>query len=250
MNLHGKAAIVTGGARGIGSATSKLLARRGTKVVVNYVSNRDAAQATVDAIRADGGEAIPVRADIRDANQVAELIRQTTEAFGGRIDIVVNNANLPFVTKPFVETTWEEFAQKLNDELQAAFVMTQAVIPFMTEQRYRRIVYVSSGAGKHIAPNMIAHGTAKGGLDTFANYIASEFGPFGITSNVVAPGVVETDATAFMPEETKQAISNFTPLRRMARPEDVARVISFLASDDSQFATGTYTPVNGGSYME
>lgn len=250
MNLQGKVAVVTGGARGIGSATSKLLAHRGAKVVVNYVRNQDAAHAVVDAIRTDGGEAIAVQADIRDENQVAELIKKTKEAFGVRIDILVNNANMSFVTKPFAEMVWDEFSQKLNDELKSVFVMTQAVIPFMVEQKYGRIIYVSSGSGKHIAPNMIAHGTAKGGLDTFAMYIASEFGPYGITSNVVAPGVVETDATTFMSEEMKQSISNFTPLRRLAQPNDVARVISFLASDDSQFTTGTYTPVNGGSYME
>ncbi|MFH5183697.1 SDR family NAD(P)-dependent oxidoreductase [Paenibacillus sp. TAB 01] len=250
MNLQGKVAIVTGGARGIGSAASKLLALRGAKVVVNYVHNHDAAQAVVDAIRTDGGEAISVQADIRDENQAAELIKKTKESFGGSIDILVNNANMSFATKPFAEMTWDEFSQKLNDELKSAFVMTKAVIPSMVEQKYGRIIYISSGLGKHPSPNMIAHGTAKGGIDTFALYIASEFGPQGITANVVAPGAVETDATAFMPDEMKQMISNFTPLRRMAQPHDVAGVISFLASDDSQFLTGTYTPVNGGSYME
>ena len=93
---------------------------------------------------------------------------------------------------------------------------------------------------------MIAHGTAKGGLNTFSDYIAQEFGPQGISANVVAPGLVQTDVTAFLSEEEKQTISNFTPLRRVAEPDDIAGVISFLASDDSRFVTGSYTPVTGG----
>lgn len=92
---------------------------------------------------------------------------------------------------------------------------------------------------------MIAHGTAKGGLNTFSDYIAQEFGPQGISANVVAPGLVQTDATAFLSEEEKQTIS-FTPLRRVAEPDDIAGVISFLASDDSRFVTRSYTPVTGG----
>lgn len=250
MNLQGKVAIITGGARGIGAATSKLLAKRGAKVVVNYVRNQSAAEEVVNSIRRAGGEVIAIQADVRDEREVEELIQRTRDSFGGRIDILVNNANMSFAQKPFAEMKWDEFSQKLNDELKSAFVMTKAVIPSMVEQKYGRIIYISSGLGKHPSPNMIAHGTAKGGIDTFALYIASEFGAHGITANVVAPGAVETDATAFMSEKMKQTISNFTPLRRMAQPDDVAGAVSFLASDDSQFLTGTYTPVNGGSYME
>ncbi|MGZ7443159.1 SDR family oxidoreductase [Paenibacillus sp. TH7-28] len=249
MKLTGQAAIVTGGARGIGRATALMLAERGAKVVVNYLSNAEAAEAVVCEIRAKDGEAIAVQADVREGDQVQQLVSQAKAAFG-RVDILVCNANMSFPFKPFAEMCWEEFSQKLNDELKAAFVTTQAVIPAMVEQRFGKIIYVSSTLGKDPSPNMIAHGTAKGGLDTFAVYIAQEFGSYGITANVVAPGLVQTDATAFMPDKEKEMISRFTPLGRVAEPDDVAGVISFLAGPDAGFVTGTYTPVTGGLVME
>lgn len=249
MSLQGKVAIVTGGARGIGRAASILLAQRGAKVVVNYLSNAEAAEAVVSSIHASGGDAIAYQADVRESEQVAKLVEAAKKAFG-RIDILVCNANMSFEAKPFAELSWEEFSQKLNDELKAAFETTKAVIPPMIEQQFGRIIYISSTLGKDPSPFMIAHGTAKGGLDTFSAYIAQEYGPQGIHANVVAPGLVQTDATAFLSEQDKQMISNFTPLGRIAEPEDVAGVISFLASDDARFVTGTYTPVTGGLSME
>lgn len=249
MNVSDKVAIVTGGARGIGRATSLLLAERGAKVVVNFLSNAAAANAVVTEIQAHGGEAIALQADVRKEAEMLKLVDVVKEAYG-RIDILVCNANMSFVTKPFAEMTWEEFAPKLNDELQSAFVTTKAVIPSMVEQRSGRLIYISSSLGKDPSPYMIAHGTAKGGLDTFAVYIAQEFGPHGITANVVAPGLVKTDATSGMTEEELRMLSSFTPLGRVAEPEDVAGVISFLAGDDARFVTGTYTPVTGGLTME
>ncbi|KIL40930.1 short-chain dehydrogenase [Gordoniibacillus kamchatkensis] len=248
--MKDKVAIVTGGARGIGAAASKALGQRGAKVVVNYLSNKDAAHAVVAEIQAAGGDAAAYQADVRDETQAGALASFARDAFGGRIDILVNNANVPFAVMPFADMPWSAFSQKVNEELKAAFLMTKAVIPAMTEQKYGKIVYVSAGLGKAAAPNMIAHGTAKGALDTFAKYIAHEFGPMGITANVVAPGAVETDASARFPEEAKRAISSFTPLGRIGQPADIAGVIAFLASDDSRFVTGTYTPVNGGYVME
>lgn len=249
MNLQGKVAVVTGGSRGIGRATSILLARRGAKVVVNYLSNIDAAEEVVSEIRISGGVGIAIQADVRQKDQMLKLVAVAKEAFG-RIDVLVCNANMHFETKPFAELSWEEFSQKLNDELNAAFVTTKAVIPTMTQQKFGRIIYISSTLSRDPSPYMIAHGTAKGGLNTFSMYIAQEFGPDGISANVVAPGLVQTDATAFLTEQEKQVISNFTPLGRVAEPEDVAGVISFLASDDARFVTGTYTPVTGGLSME
>ncbi|WP_052759439.1 SDR family NAD(P)-dependent oxidoreductase [Paenibacillus sp. DMB20] len=249
MDLTGKVAMVTGGARGIGRATSILLAERGAKVVVNYLSNASAAEAVAAHIQANGGEAIALQGDVRDRDQIQHLVSRVKERFDG-IDIMVCNANMNFAAKPFAEMTWEEFGQKLNDEMRAAFVTTQAVIPLMIEQRSGRLIYVSSTLGKDPSPHMIAHGTAKGGLDTFAVYIAQEFGPYGITANVVAPGLVQTDATADITDKEKGMIGSFTPLGRVAEPGDVAGVISFLAGGDARFVTGTYTPVTGGLVME
>jgi len=247
-SLQGKVAIVTGGGRGIGAATAKLLAARGAKVVVNYFSNSASAEGVVSAIQAAGGEAIALQADVRDAAQVGKLVEGTKSAFG-RIDILVSNANMNFAMKPFTAMSWDEFSQKLNDEMKAAFETTKAVVPTMIEQKYGRIIYISSGLGKNPSPNFIAHGTSKGALDSFSRYIAQELGPQGITANVVAPGLTETDATAHQPAEGKKFMASLTPLKRIAEPEDIASAVAFFASDDSKFMTGTYAPVNGGMEM-
>ncbi|WP_211221503.1 SDR family oxidoreductase [Ktedonobacter racemifer] len=152
--------------------------------------------------------------------------------------------------QPFTEMPWSAFVQKVDEELKAAFLLAKAVLPIMSQQAFDRLIYVSAGVVKYPDVGMIAHGTAKGALNTFANFIAQEFGPLGITANVVAPGMTATDATAFVPEQVKEAFSNITPLRRVGEPGDVARVIAFLASDDSRFLTGTYTPVDGGFTLE
>lgn len=209
MNLEGKVAIVTDGAFGIGRATSLLLAKRGVKVVIHYSTNDSLAEAVVSDIQTDGGEAIALQADIRSMDQVIELV--ATAISFGQLDILVCNTNSYFEAKAFEDMTWDEFSQKLNDELKAAFISTKAVIPSMIRQQCGRIIYISNTHGKDPSPQMIALGTAKGGLDTFSMYIAQEFGPQGICANVV---------------------------------------IAFLTSDDARFVTGTYTPVTGGLTME
>ena len=248
MRLDGKAAVVTGGARGIGAAASRTLASRGAKVVVNYMSNTSAAEQVVADIKAAGGDAVAIKADVRNKEQVEKMIKDAKNLFG-RIDILVNNAAMNFVAKPFLYMSWEEFSQKLNDELQAAFVCTKAVIPTMMEQGSGRIIYISSSLSRAPGPGFIAHGSAKSGLDSFVRYIAAEFGPNGITANAIGPSLVETDASAFVPAEFKNQMINFTPLRRLGTPQDIAGVIAFLASDDSSYVTGAYIPGSGGQLM-
>ncbi|MBN6188778.1 SDR family oxidoreductase [Aneurinibacillus sp. BA2021] len=247
--MQGKTAIITGGARGIGAAAAKLLASRGARVAVNYVHNHEAAEQTVFEIKANGGEAIAVQADVREEAQVNEMVKIVQETYGS-VDILVSNANMSFAMKPFMEMSWDEFSTKLNDELKAAFVLTKAVAPLMMERKYGRIIYIASGLAKSPSPMFIAHGTAKGGLVSFAKYIAQELGPHGITANIVSPGLVLTDATTHTPENMKQMLAAMTPLGRIAQPEDVARAIAMYAGDDSGFITGAYTPVNGGHAME
>jgi 3-oxoacyl-[acyl-carrier protein] reductase len=249
MNLDGKVAIVTNGAYGVGRATSILLAKRGVKVVVHYTTNDTLAEDVVSDIRSNGGEAIALHAEIRSMDQVFELVTSTIKSFG-HIDILVCNAITYFEAKSFEDMSWEEFSQKLNEELQTAFVTTKAVIPSMMKQQSGRIIYISNTHGKDPAPHMIALGTAKGGLDTFSVYIAQEFGSHGICANVVAPGYMSIDGTAPLTEDEIKVISQFTPLGRIAESDDVASVIAFLASDDARFVTGTYTPVTGGLTME
>ncbi len=247
--MEGRVAIVTGGGQGIGAATARLLAQRGAAVTVNYLSNSAAADQLVAEIKKSGGKATAIRADIRIPEQVNELVSQTLSEYK-RIDIMVNNANMSFVQKPFLEMAWDEFAQKLNDEMKAAFYMTKAVAPTMIEQKYGRLVYVASGLAKHPGPRFIAHGSSKAALAGFVRYIAQELGPHGITANTVSPGLTETRATAAQPAEFKQRLVAVTPMSRIGQPDDVAKVIAFYASEDCGFVTGAYTPVNGGAQME
>jgi 3-oxoacyl-[acyl-carrier protein] reductase len=152
----------------------------------------------------------------------------------GRLDILVYSATSGVVFKPFAQIGWKEFILSINHELQGVFNSTRAVLPLMQEQHYGRIVYLGSGLAKN--PQMqggISLGTAKAALTGFARYIAKEYGRAGITTNIVAPGMVETELIAFIPAEDKQRTAAFTPLGRPAQPEDIAWVVAFFASDAS-----------------
>lgn len=249
MSLHGKVVIVTGGARGIGRAAGLQLARQGATVVVNDFERELAAESVVSEIIANGGEAVFLPADVRSATEMEHLANNVVNAFG-RIDVLVCSASVGMSAATFAELSWEQFERQLTDELKAAFVPTKAVLPAMMAQQFGRIVYLSSTEGKDPSPPYLAFGTAKGGLDTFARYIAQEFGPHGVSANVVAPGFVKTDEPFTISEEESRVIGSFTPLGRIANPEDVAGVITFLAGDGARFLTGTYTPVTGGLVME
>ncbi len=249
MSLSGKVTIVTGGANGVGRATCMQLAKRGAKVVVVDLGNDAAAESVVSEIAAAGGEAVSIQADVRSAEQMNRLVENVTEIYG-RIDVLVCNACTDAEASAFAELSWERFERQLTEELKAAFEPTKAVIPKMTEQHFGRIVYLSSTEGRDPTPLHIAFGTAKGGLDTFSRYIAQEFGPCGISANVVAPGFVKLHEPLTISDDESRVIGSFTPLGRIAEPEDVAGVISFLAGDDARFLTGTYTPVTGGLVME
>ncbi|MBU2646682.1 SDR family oxidoreductase [bacterium] len=247
--LSNKVALITGSSRGIGAATARLFAANGAAVVVNYVTNSDAADGVVADIRKSGGKAIAIQADAADPDQVGQMVTKATHALGD-IDILVLNASITFPVVPFVEFKWADFEQKLMRELKASFFSCQAVVPGMIERKGGAIIAVSSGLSRQPGPGFIAHSTAKSGLDAFAKSLAMELGPHGIRVNVIAPGLTVTDATAFQPEEMKQMIASHTPLRRLAQPEDIAGAILMLASDHCGFVSGTYTPVSGGMQME
>ncbi|MFD5393186.1 SDR family oxidoreductase [Streptomyces sp. NPDC127097] len=238
-------ALVTGGSRGIGAATSRELASRGYRVAVNYFSNRDAAEKVVAAIEADGGEAFAVQADVFDPSQAAELVRRS--AVDGYLDVLVCNAGARFAPTPIRDLAWDDFKAKVTDELASAYTLTQQTLAIMGARGQGRIVYVSSAvADGPPAPGMAAHGTAKAALNTFARFVAFEAGPLGVNVNVVAPGFVRTEASAHMPQEVQQRLAERTPLGRVAEPEDVARAIAMLAGDQAGFVTGEVLTIDGG----
>jgi 3-oxoacyl-[acyl-carrier protein] reductase len=251
VQAGGRVALVTGGSRGIGAAVARLLAARGMRVAVNFRSSRDEADDVVASIRSAGGQALAVRADVRDEAAVGGLIEQIRTALG-EVEVLVHNALIPYVVKSFDEITWDELGGKLEEEMRAAFLITKAVVPGMTERHYGRIVYLGTVLSRQPRAGMIALGISKAALSQFARYVAQEVGPRGITVNVVAPGPVDETAmtTGVLDSEHKRRQAAQTALGRIATRDDVARAVAFYAGDDSGFITGTTAPVNGGLVMD
>ncbi|WP_259472037.1 SDR family NAD(P)-dependent oxidoreductase [Streptomyces shenzhenensis] len=241
---------MTGASSGIGAATAGLLAARGMRVVVNYLRNTKAADEVVAGIEAAGGQAMAVQADVREAAAVASMIEQIQAAWGD-IDVLVHNALIPYAVKSFQGMTWEELGGKIDAEMHAAFAVTKAVLPAMSERGWGRIVYISTGLSRRPRAGMIALGAAKAALEQFARYLAQELGPQGITVNIVAAGPVEdTRMGSALDEKTKQRQVALTPVGRLARPADIAQAVAFYASEDNSFMTGTTAAVNGGMSMD
>ncbi|MFJ9154579.1 SDR family NAD(P)-dependent oxidoreductase [Streptomyces sp. NPDC102270] len=246
MNVTTKpTALVTGGSRGIGAATSRALAARGYRVAVNYFSQRAAADQVVKRIEADGGEAFAVQADVYDPVQATELLERS--AVEGRLDVLVCNAGARFTPTPVQTLAWDDFRTKVTAELASVYTLTQRALEVMGAQGHGRMVYVSSAvADGPPAPGMAAHGTAKAALNTFARFVAHEAGPLGVNVNVVAPGYVRTESSAGMPQEFQRRLAENTPLGRVAEPEDVARAIVMLVGEEAAFVTGEVITVDGG----
>jgi len=248
MSLHGRTILVTGASRGIGAAIARRLGAQGAAVAVNYLQNEAAAKEVVAAILAGDGKAVALRADVRDPAQAAALVRQA-EAQLGPVDTLVLNANMSFPMAPFTQMPWEGFQQKLLGELGSAFHLCQAAVPGMVRRGRGCIIAISSGLSRQPGEGFCAHTTAKSGLDGFMKALALELGPQGIRVNVVAPGLVETDATAFIPAPARAAAGSRLPLRRIGQPEDVAGIVALVASDDAGYLTGQYLSAGGGGLM-
>ncbi|PIO96444.1 SDR family oxidoreductase [Pleomorphomonas carboxyditropha] len=248
MRLENSVALVTGASRGIGASVGRMLAGYGAAVGVNYFSNRDAAEAVVADIAATGGRAIAVQGDSRDPDAMTAAAREVESALGP-IDILVINAAMAFPTRPFLDIGWADFEAKVTGEVASAFHVCKAVAPGMAARRHGSIIAISSTLSRQPAPGYSAHTTAKSGLDGFVKSLALELGPHGVRANIVAPGITDTDATAHIPGDVKAAMAEHIPLRRRGTPDDIARVVAFLASDASGYLTGAYLPANGGNLM-
>lgn len=246
--MKDRVVLVTGGSRGIGAATAKLLARHGARVAVNYFQSEAAARSIVDELRALDRRALAVKADVRDAAQVRAMVSEMERELGP-VDTLVVNAAISFPMRPFVEYDWSDFQAKLDGELGAAFNCCKAVVPGMRARRSGCIVAISSGLSRQPAPGFCAHSTAKSALDAFVKSLALELGPEGIRVNTVAPGLTDTDATAQLPVNHKEAMASMTPLRRNGLPDDVAGAVLMVASSHARFLTGAYVPVSGGALM-
>lgn len=249
LRLADRVALVTGGSRGIGKAVVALLASYGAHVVVNYVKDEEAANATVEMARAHGVRALAIQADVSQILEAERLLKQTVEHFG-RIDFLICNAGI-WEGGP-VETISEDLWDKtLNINLKGTWSVCRAAVPLMKEQGYGRIVIVSSTAGQRGEAYVSNYAASKGGQISFTKSLAPELASYGIHVNCVAPGWVATDMTAkdLADEAIQESITKTIPLGRAATPEEIAGPIVFLCSEWANHITGEVLNVNGGSVL-
>jgi 3-oxoacyl-[acyl-carrier protein] reductase len=244
-----RVAVVTGAARGIGAATAKRLAADGHAVAVLDLKEGDCA-ATVDAITAAGGRALAVGADVSDADQVQAAVDKVAEALGP-VAVLVNNAGVIRDNMLF-KMTVDDWDTVLGVHLRGAFLMSKACQKYMVDQRFGRIVNLSSSSALGNR-GQVNYSAAKAGMQGFTKTLAIELGQFGVTANAVAPGFIVTDMTAATAarigigfEDFQKGAAQNIPVRRVGQPEDVANVISFLVSDGAGFVSGQVIYVAGG----
>jgi 3-oxoacyl-[acyl-carrier protein] reductase len=248
LGLKDKVAIVTGASRGIGAASAKALAHHGATVVINYIKSKDKADELLNEIKKAGGKGMVFQADVRDRGAVNSMVESTLKEFG-KIDVLVNNANINFPIRPFIELTWDQLEAKILGEMMALYNCSQAVLKDMLNKKSGKLIFVSSSLSRFPGFGFSAHAAAKSAMDSLAKVMAMELGPSGITVNVVGPGLTITDATAGQPKEVHEQVAAITPLRRLGMPDDIAGVVLFLASSLSDYLNGEYIPVTGGSFM-
>jgi meso-butanediol dehydrogenase/(S,S)-butanediol dehydrogenase/diacetyl reductase len=245
MRLAGKVAIITGGGSGIGRATAQLFTREGAKVVVaDY--NAEAGENTVQAIQDSGGEAIFVKVDVSDAEQVQHMVQSALEAYGG-IDILFNNAGI-LLFGTILETDPKDWNRLLSINLNGVFLCSKAVIPHMIERGGGSIINTSSSTGAHdVAANIAAYVTSKGGVTLLTKAMAVDHAKDHIRVNAIAPGPTDTPMLRenMSPEELADFAATF-PMKRLGRPEELAYAALFLASDEASFVTGAVLAVDGG----
>ena len=255
MNFDGKVVLVTGASRGIGAAIAQAFATEGATVIVNYLGNDAAAADVVAGCKAAGGDAWAAQADVRSDDAVQAMVKQALDE-AGRLDVLVNNAFRPYAFDPqrrqlFGELEWRDYQAQFDGAVGGAYNVCKAVLPHFRQRAQGSIVNIVSDLVERPVVPYHDYTTAKSALVGFSRNLAAELGPLGIRVNCVAPGlVVPTQSSSGTREEFRDAIIAATPLRRIARPQDVAGPVLFLASDWSRFMTGQVLFVDGGLVMK
>ena len=244
--LKGKVAVVTGGSRDIGRAISVKLAKEGAKVVVNYNSSEAGAKETVDEIKSFGGEAIAVKADISKLDDINNLKTKAVEAFGNKVDVLVNNAGGLFARKSLQELDETFYNLVMDVNFKSTVFVMQAFEPLMSKGA--SIVNISSQAARDGGGGGSSlYASSKGAVSTFSRSMAKELGPKGIRVNALCPGLIGTKFhDDFTKDQVRTNVANATPLRREGSAEEVADLVAYLAGDDSSFLTGNNVDINGG----
>jgi glucose 1-dehydrogenase len=247
MRLTGKVALVTGSSQGIGRGIATRFAQEGADVVINYNRTPGGAQEVLREVEAAGRRGLIVQADMGNTSDIRKLIATAVEHFG-RLDILVNNAGVE-THAPFWEVKEEDYDKVLNINLKGVFFTTQAMVQHLIQtKRQGKIINISSVHEELPFPNFTAYCASKGGLKMFTRNLAVELGPLGITINSIAPGAIETPINTKLLNDPKKldSLLGQIPLARLGKPQDVAGVAVFLASDDADYVTGSTYYVDGG----
>lgn len=247
MQLKGKTAIVTGSSRGLGKAIAWKLGNMGANIVLNGSLASTSLDATAEEFKAAGINVVVAKGDVKNPEDVENMVKTAMDAFG-RIDILVNNAGITRDTLmlKMSEKDWDDV---LNTNLKSAYLCTKAVSKIMLKQKSGKIINITSIAGIIGNAGQANYAASKAGLIGFTKSIAKEFAAKGIYCNAVAPGIIKTDMTDVLPDKVKEMYLNNIPLKRFGTPEEVANVVGFLASDDSNYITGQVINIDGGLVM-
>ncbi|MGM9593070.1 MAG: elongation factor P 5-aminopentanone reductase [Candidatus Onthomonas sp.] len=237
--------LITGASRGIGAAIALEFGRRGWSVFVNYKSSEARAEEVCRRIRALGGEAFPMHADVSDPEEAAQLIRNTV-ALRGWPDVLVCNAGIALPQMLLTDVTDKQWRELFAADVDGVFYPVRAILPHFVRAKQGSIITVSSMWGQVGGSCEVAYSAAKGAVIAFTKALAKEVGPSGIRVNCVCPGVIQTDMNAHLSAEDLETLQEETPLMRLGTPEDVARAVCFLASEEASFVTGQVLGVNGG----
>lgn len=242
MKLKNKVALITGSSRGIGKATAILFAKEGAKVVVNYSKSEKEANEVVGEIKKIGSDAIAIKCDVSNEQQVKKMVEKTIKTYG-KIDILVNNAGIVYDT-PFFKKTVEQWKETLDVNLIGIFLCSRCAAPHMPDGG--RIINVSSTNGiNSFSPNTMDYDASKAGVIILTRDLAKELAP-KILVNSVAPGWVDTEINKDLPKDFVEEETEKIYLKRFAQPEEIAKAILFLASDDASYITGTTLMIDGG----